>query len=345
MDTTADNGIASGGTPPGLLERIRQAANSWARSQFELVILAAEFADSGLWRDEGVRSAAAWLARVADCETSTAREWIRVGQRLRVLPAIAQAFTSRTLSYAKVRTLTRVATAETEHELVDLAAVVSAGELSREVARWLATRSDPEALERYQHDCRSVRWRTDGDGMTRFTVLLPPEAAAALIAAIEHRVRESPPRSKDAEQWPTAAQQRADAFIDIATNGGGGVSTEVILHVRGDGATMDDGTPIPITVIERIAPHAFIRAMIHDAERNPINVSSRHRHPTDRQKRVVKERDAVCIDCGRADLLTYDHNPDFHTSKRTVVDELELRCAPCHWERHRRPPSADRDAA
>jgi hypothetical protein len=43
----------------------------------------------------------------------------------------------------------------------------------------------------------------------------------------------------------------------------------VILHVRADGATLDDGSPLPMSVVERIAPQAFIRALIHDAEGRP----------------------------------------------------------------------------
>ena len=55
-----------------------------------------------------------------------------------------------------------------------------------------------------------------------------------------------------------------------------------------------------------------------------------------RQKRVVKERDRSCVDCGSTDLLQYDHDPDFEVSGHTIVDELTLRCAPCHHRRHRR---------
>ncbi len=47
--------------------------------------------------------------------------------------------------------------------------------------------------------------------------------------------------------------------------------------------------------------------MIHDAETNPADGSNRRRHPTTRQKRLVKERYRVCGDCGRGDLLEYDH--------------------------------------
>ena len=125
------------------------------------------------------------------------------------------------------------------------------------------------------------------------------------------------------------------AFTTVVADGTGEVTTEVVLHVRGDGCHADDGTPIPDTVIAELVPDAFVRVLIHDAEGHPINASGRQRHPSARQKRVVKERDQVCVDCGRPDLLEYDHVPPFDKTGRTLVDELELRCAPCHQRRHR----------
>ena len=38
---------------------------------------------------------------------------------------------------------------------------------------------------------------------------------------------------------------------------------------------------------------------------------------------MVKERDGACVECGRHGLLHYDHNPPFHHTRRTVIDELE----------------------
>jgi hypothetical protein len=75
--------------------------------------------------------------------------------------------------------------------------------------------------------------------------------------------------------------------------------------------------------------------MIHDAESHPINVSGRHRYPTDRQRLVVKERDRTCS-CGAVVLLDCHHEPPFEQSRRTLVDELELKCKTCHRRRHRR---------
>jgi hypothetical protein len=75
--------------------------------------------------------------------------------------------------------------------------------------------------------------------------------------------------------------------------------------------------------------------LIHDAERRPVNASSRRRHPTIRQRRVVQERDRRCVDCGSTELLECDHDPPYEQTRRTIVEELELRCANCHHRRHR----------
>ena len=135
-------------------------------------------------------------------------------------------------------------------------------------------------------------------------------------------------------KWPTLGQQRADALIALILGGGATVVTEIVLHVRGDGCTLDDGTPIADSVVERLVSEAFLRVLIHDAERRPINASSRRRHPTLRQKRVVLERDGSCVDCGSTELLRYDHEPDYDQTQHTVVEELKIRCAPCHHKRH-----------
>ena len=151
-------------------------------------------------------------------------------------------------------------------------------------------------------------------------------------------MRTKTPKRSPGQAWPTVAQQHADALQELLTTGIGRLITEVVIHVRGDGNTLDDGTPIPDTVVERIAPTSYLRALIHDADRRPINASGWQRHPTTRQKRVVTERDRGCIDCKANTLLHYDHNPAYTESKQTVIDQLQTRCAPCHHKRHAAAP-------
>jgi len=156
----------------------------------------------------------------------------------------------------------------------------------------------------------SIKWRTEPDGMVTFTLRLPPLLAGALIAFLTAWVMTNRPKlthrdlnaSADA---PTVAQQHADAlpFAALTSRVSAGpkrrppgpITTEIILHVRGDGVTLDDGTPI--------TPFAALtnRVSAEPKRRCPGRV------PTTRQKRLVKERDRNCRDCGRSDLLEYDH--------------------------------------
>lgn len=326
--------VEGAGTRP-LASALVEVARRWADAQYRLVVLAAEFADSSEWVLESP-TAAHWLAAAADVETCTAREWIRIGHKLRALPQIAAAFERGTISYSKVRTLTRYATSENEADLLAIAVDVPASELGRALAVWFTGQADAAELEAHQHALRSVKWRTEADGMVVFTLRLPPLLAGMLIATLTRLVMRTTPRRDAGGSWPSTSQQYADAIEEILVDGVGGVTTELVLHVRSDGATLDDGTPIADTVVERIAPTSFLRALIHDAESNPVDVSNRRRHPTTRQKRFVKERDQVCRDCGSRELLQYDHNPDHVESGHTLARELELRCAPCHHRRHRR---------
>ena len=195
------------------------------------------------------------------------------------------------------------------------------------------------------------------NGGLSFTMRLTPARAAILTAAVDEHVMRSDGRepadptdlldptergddataSRESHpRWASLAQQRIDALIDIVSAGGTNVATEVILHVRADGCTLDDGTSIGGSIVERIADASTLRAMIHDAESHPINVSGKHRHHTKRQKLVVKERDRHCVDCGSTDFLEHDHVPDFEQTKRTLVEATQLRCSRCHTARHRR---------
>lgn len=323
-----------------LAQRFRDVVRSWARAQHELVELAGEIDQSGLWADEGAPTPAHWIAAAADVKTGTAREWVRIARLLKRLEVIADAFATGRVSYSKVRTLTRVATPENQLELLAIAEAVTASELAREIAAWMTDTLDSDELAKHQKRSRSVRWRTEPDGMVTFSLRLPPLVAGMLVAfltawvAYRRRGLTRSGRDASADGWPSLAQQRADAVEALLSDGGGKVNTEVVLHVRGDGCSLDDGTPIPDSTVASQLPAAFIRALVHEAADRPVNASGRRRRPTTAQKRVVKERDRVCVDCGSSDLLEYDHNPPYQTTGQTHTDELQLRCGPCHRRRH-----------
>lgn len=368
-----------------IVDRIIMLGRRISHRQYLLCRLLAEYDLSGDWAVSGAPTCSRWAADVLEVDSGTAREWLRVGHALRSLPGIDAAFSAGRLSYAKVRTLTRVAVdhPDREDELIDVAARTTAAGLPWELARWTGKEEDEHERDRRHRREMSLTVRTEPDGACIIAVRLPPLDATAVIAAVDARRRQRRRRPLPADlraqrgQDPTAdasappsvasvgpdvpngpdhpratlAQQRAIAFVEVMTGRGGGrgrssdddavggaiVQTEVVIHVRGDGNTLDDGTPVAGHLVERLIPNALIRALIHDAERRPINASGRQRHPTARQRHVVAERDGHrCVEpgCGATVFLECDHVPDFETSQHTVVDELVLRCAKHHRERH-----------
>ena len=330
------------GRGPSLRAAVVAAGARWAAGQRQLVRLVVELDASGEWAVDGSATCAHWVAAALDIEVCTVREWLRIGRALVGLDAIDAAFEEGRLSYSKVRALTRVATAETAAELCEMAERVPAGRLAHALATWLQRNETPEETEARQHAARGLWWRLDVDGMVAGCFRLPPQVHAVVAAAVDAEVVRRLPEYASADasdrgaRWPTDGQQRADALVALVNGGGAAVETEVIVHVRGDGCFLDDGTPIAGSVVERIAPDAFLRALIHDAEARPINASGRHRHPTTRQRRVVRERDKACVDCGATEFLQYDHEPSYTESHRTLVEELWLRCRTCHRARHRK---------
>jgi hypothetical protein len=331
-----------------LREAIIAAGQRWATGQQELVALVRELDASGEWAADGVPSCAHWVAGALDIEVSTAREWIRIGKALIELDVIAAAFADGSVSYSKVRALTRVATVENEAELCALAESVPAGRLGHAIATWLARHETPEETEARHHKARSFTSRLDVDGMVVGSFRLAPADAARITTPIDARVVQRRPEPIDAPadawgsapRWPSIAQQRADAFVEVMSDGGATTAIEIVIHVRADGCSLDDGTPIAASLVERLAPEAYLRALIHDADSRPINASGRQRHPTTRQRRVVQARDCGCVDCGSTEFLQYDHDPDYEQSRRTTVDELRLRCWACHRARHLRRRAA-----
>jgi hypothetical protein len=317
--------------------RVLQAARLLHRAKFDLVVALAAYDRSGRWAFSGASTCAGWAADVLGVAVATAREWLRVGHALERLPVVAAAFRSGQLSYAKVRTLTRVAIdhPDRQSELVDLVTPVVVGDLGAVLARWCDQNEDPDIRRRRQRRETFLAVRIDPDGMATMTVRLPALEMGRIQAAIEARVLRGVTEPKDREM-PPLRRQRARALVSLLTDGSGArVDAEVIVHVRADGCTLHDGTPVANHEVADLIGTAFIRALIHDIEGRPIDATYRRRRPDTRQARVVDERVPRCVDCGSTDLLQYDHDPPFAVSGRTVVDELTRRCPPCHRRRHR----------
>ncbi|UDY36434.1 DUF222 domain-containing protein [Dermatobacter hominis] len=320
--------------------RILAAGGGMDTARRRLIAALAPFDASGEWARKGARTCAHWVAEHLRVNVGTAREWLRISKALVQLPEVAAAYAAGQLSYASVRTLTRIAVdhLDRQAELIGLVADLPCDDVAAALAGWCGDNEDPDTADE-RHRRRTGYWRTvEPDGMGRIVVRAPMIAIQAIHTAVDLRVRQGIVPAGDRS---SLARQRALALEDLMTNGPGAiVDTQVVLHVRADGCTLHDGTPVASHAVAQLVPTAMIRALIHDVDGKPIDATNTRRHPTARQRAVIDERTPTCIDCGSAELLEYDHDPPFSETGHTVTDQTRQRCAPCHRAFHEREPTA-----
>jgi Domain of unknown function (DUF222) len=121
-----------------------------------LLALIREFDARAGW-NTGFRSCAAWLSWRIGLDPGAARERVRVARALGGLPLLAQALARGELSYAKVRALTRVATADTEARLLEVGRNGTAAHVERIVRGWRYVDRQAEAKECKQAPAQEPR--------------------------------------------------------------------------------------------------------------------------------------------------------------------------------------------
>ncbi|MXY32482.1 MAG: DUF222 domain-containing protein, partial [Gammaproteobacteria bacterium] len=185
---------APSGSPPSgendelrrLGERIAELAVRINSAEARMMTLIAEFDRRGGWKDGGYSTCAEWLAWRIGTKIGTARERVRTARALEHLPQTADALKHGTISYAKVRALTRVATPEREAELLEFARAGSAAKLERTVRMWKKLSRDAElTAEQARRRSRTFSVFVDGDGMYVVKGRLEPEVGAVLMRAVE----------------------------------------------------------------------------------------------------------------------------------------------------------------
>ncbi|MHB1194056.1 MAG: DUF222 domain-containing protein [Longimicrobiales bacterium] len=144
-----------------------------------LLVLLAEFDSRNGWEREGHRSCAHWLTFRTGIDLGAAREKVRAARALMGLPQTSAAMARGELSFSQIRALSRVATADNEGDLLELARGCTTAQLERVVRGWKrGSRQDEAALERERHERRTFSVFPDDEGMYVVRGKLPPEVGA-----------------------------------------------------------------------------------------------------------------------------------------------------------------------
>ncbi|MBV8944232.1 MAG: DUF222 domain-containing protein, partial [Solirubrobacterales bacterium] len=308
--------------------------------------LVAEFDERGGWAEWGVKSCAHWLSWRCSIGLATAREHVRVARRLRELPLIREAFSRGELSYCKVRALSRVATAETEPGLLEIARHATGAQLEKLVRCYSGALSATLGAAQRAQELRYLRWTWNDDGSLRIEGRLPAEAGALVVSAV--RALEAAPREGDDYVPSAAGACRADALVAMAQSAlaqgaaasGGPDPCELVVHV--DARTLEsdevverchvaDGPALAAETARRLGCDAAVVRIV-ERDGRPLTVGRRRRTIPPALRRALRSRDHGCRfpGCTHERFLHAHHIRHWAKGGTTSLENLVQLCSYHH---------------
>ncbi len=317
------------------LERVEaqicELAGHLAAATCRFLVLLADFDARRGWASWEMGSCAQWLSWKCQMSSGTAREHVRVARALRDLPVIRARFAAAELSYAKVRALTRIATAATEAGLAELAGPMTANQLERfaRAHRQVTAADDADTRVR-----RRLVWRFEEDGSLSGTFRLPPLQGAVLLKALRAACADlaGDPQAGVSAETPTAAETPvadapavrtssdladglvavAESFLAAKVAGADDAEIyQVVVHagvsaetppapdpdrVPGDPADparchVEDGPAISVSTAQMLTCTAALSWMRHSDAGAVLALGRRRRRPSSAIRRAARERD------------------------------------------------------
>jgi hypothetical protein len=295
---------------------------------FQLLELICEFDQNEGWSGPGIRSCAHWLNWKCGMSMGSARERVRVARALPGLPEISATFRDGRVSYSKVRAMTRVATAENENALLQVALGGTADHVETQVRLYRQTKRI-EALdeENLRHGHRELSWYIDDDDYWVFKGRFTPEQGALLQKALEaagdrlfgeqqhvpeevtREVSDKVPLDRTSPE--PVSQKRADELARVVEGFLAGVKNDqsggdrYMVNIHTDIETLkEDGTGaeseiedrghVPAETSRRMACDCSIVHWHEDMQGEPLNIGRKTRSIPPAIRRALKRRDHGC---------------------------------------------------
>jgi hypothetical protein len=346
-------------------EAIATIASRVAVATYQLLVLLHEFDARGGWHN-GFTSCAHWLHWRTGIDLGAAREKVRVAKALPELPRLSAAMQNGEVSYAKVRALTRIATALNEARLLDVAHHGTAAHVERLVRAW---RRCDRVTEERSHLSRSVSTYVDDDGMVVLRARLTPEQGAVVQRAVEaaaerlyQDARHAAAPASVAEEV-TSGQRRADALALIAEcalhvdldRGAAADRFQVVLHVEainesegGERSALelaDGAIGVSAETSRRLACDASVVLMRERSDGSVLDIGRKTRTIPAAIRRALDTRDGRCQFPGcTARRCDAHHLTHWAHGGATALHNLILLCRRHHRLVHEGGIRVDRNA-
>jgi len=305
-------------------------------AQLEMFRLIQELDRADGWRDSGARDFAHWLSMRYGISNWKARRWITAAHALRKLPRIAEALGSGELGSDKIVELARIATPETEADLIRWARRVSSGAIRRR-----AERTERRAIEetRSVEESRSCSYSFYDDGRRMcLTADLPAARGAMLARAIDRGAERIPVLPGEEDEWCIDAR-RADALVALAAASlSDNIDTDratVVVHTSlesltaGEGSEVEGGGIAHPSTVHRLLCSGRVQVVVEDRAGNPVRLGRLRREPPPWMMRQLRHRDAGCRfpGCGTRAFANAHHVRWWSRGGPTDLDNLVLLCS------------------
>ena len=344
------------GSDPAFLDALERELTSLAgqinAGNYRFLTLLAEFDRRGGYHGAGIVSCAHWLSWRCGIGLIAARDKVRVARALERLPKISDAMRRGVLSYCKVRAITRIATAESEELLLQVAEAGTVSHVEK-VVRLYRRAERAQELESANglYAKRYLQAYVDEDGTVVVKARLAPEQGARFLNALRSAsdaLRQAERDSREACPPPDAPDdahhaERADALellaetflVHGATPTSGG--DRHLIHVHVDAEVLrDDALEGRCTLDEHAAiPPATARRLACDGslvEHKPLDVGRKSRAVTTAQRRALEDRDQHCRfpGCRNRRFVDTHHIQHWADGGKTDLDNLVLLCRRHH---------------
>jgi hypothetical protein len=328
---TADPDVVTSANAAALVELFAEIERLGAAGR---VLYAKRAAESLVWRDEGHRSAASWMAAKTKSRMGEAMASLQTAEALGSLPSTSEALRRGELSVSQAREITAAASAHPEAEKALLKAAADHGlkglrEKCAQVRAASASAQQENARYRAIHAGRYLRHYNDADGAFRLDARLTPDAGAKLLSAIDARAKTVFDEARKAGTHESPAAYAADALVALASEDGRGSTDRAgrrsgpgtTMHIRVDHSALRRGHvrsgetceipvvgPGPVATATRALSDAFVKLFVTDG----VDVQSvchvGRTIPADVQS-ALEERDPVCVvpGCDTANGLESHH--------------------------------------
>jgi hypothetical protein len=332
----------SGGTTDTPLESELMAAHAAVTaSQIHLLEVIAACDRNEVWRADGCRDLAQWLAARVGISNWAARRWIIASHALARLPRIRAAFAAGMLSLDKVLELCRFATADTEQALIAWARRATVAGVRRR-----ADRANQPPLEDVTEAERSrfLRyWWFDDDQRLGLEGSLPADQGAVVAKALDRLAGRLPDIVADDDRETMADEdaldaRRADALVALASTA---IATDqdadratVVVHADlaalcGDegGCEIEGGPVIHAETARRLACDARVQVVLHDKSGGVVGIGHTARNVPPWLLRQLRHRDQGCVFPGcAARWYLHAHHIVAWPRGPTNLENLALLC-------------------